>query len=86
LKLGGGGLLDGWQEMVNYASADGATNMHLVHPKGDMWYNKFPGISVFFGAAIIGFWYWCTDQHIVQRALAAKNLTQARKGTIFAGF
>jgi SSS family solute:Na+ symporter len=86
LKVGGAGLLDGWHEMVKYASANGATNMHLVHPKGDMWYDKFPGVSVFFGAAIIGFWYWCTDQHIVQRALAAKNLTQARKGTIFAGF
>ena len=86
LKLGGGGIIDGWQEMVKYASADGATNMHLFHPKGDMWYNKFPGVSVFFGAAIIGFWYWCTDQHIVQRALAAKNLTQARRGAIFAGF
>ena len=86
LTLGGGGLIDGWQEMVKYASADGATNMHLIHLKGDMWYDKFPGISVFFGAAIIGFWYWCTDQHIVQRALAAKNLTQARKGSIFAGF
>jgi SSS family solute:Na+ symporter len=62
------------------------TNMHLVHPRGDMWYDKFPGISVFFGAAIIGFWYWCTDQHIVQRALAAKDLNNARKGAIFAGF
>jgi solute:Na+ symporter, SSS family len=86
LKLGGGGIVDGWQEMVKYASADGASNMHLFHAKGDPWYNKFPGYSVFFAAAIIGFWYWCTDQHIVQRALAAKNLTQARKGTIFAGF
>ncbi len=47
---------------------------------------NFPGVSVIFGASIIGFWYWCTDQHIVQRALAAKNLTHARKGTILAGF
>jgi len=86
LKLGGGGLIDGWQEMVKQASANGASNMHLFHPKGDVWYDKFPGFSVFFGAAIIGFWYWCTDQHIVQRALSAKNLKQARKGTIFAGF
>jgi SSS family solute:Na+ symporter len=86
LKLGGGGLIDGWHEMVKHASSNSMTNMHLFHPKGDMWYNEFPGASVFFGAAIIGLWYWCTDQHIVQRALAAKNLTQARKGTIFAGF
>ncbi len=86
LKVGDGGLLNGWHETVKYASSNGMTNMHLFHPKGDMWYDKFPGFSVFFGAAIIGFWYWCTDQHIVQRALAAKNLQQARKGTILAGF
>jgi SSS family solute:Na+ symporter len=86
LKLGGGSLLNGWNETVRLASANGMTNMHLFHPKGDVWYDKFPGFSVFFGAAIIGFWYWCTDQHIVQRALAAQNLKQARKGTIFAGF
>jgi solute:Na+ symporter, SSS family len=86
MKLGGGGLVDGWHEMVKHASSNSMTNMHLFHPKGDMWHNEFPGASVFFGAAIIGLWYWCTDQHIVQRALAAKNLTQARKGTIFAGF
>jgi SSS family solute:Na+ symporter len=82
LKLGGGGILDGWNEMVNHAG----TNIHLYHPKGDPWYDKFPGVGVIFGASIIGFWYWCTDQHIVQRALAARNLNHARKGTILAGF
>ncbi len=82
LKVGGGGIIDGWHEVTKYAG----NNMHLIHSKGDPWYDKFPGVGVFFGAAIIGFWYWCTDQHIVQRALAAKNLSHARKGTIFAGF
>jgi len=82
LKLGGGGILDGWNEVVKYSG----NNMHLVHSKGDPWYDKFPGIGVIFGAAIIGFWYWCTDQHIVQRVLAAKDLNNARKGTIFAGY
>jgi solute:Na+ symporter, SSS family len=86
LKVGGGGLIDGWHEVVKFAGSNGSTNMHLFHPKGDIWYDKFPGVSVIFGAAIIGFWYWCTDQHIVQRALAAKDLKNARKGTILAGF
>jgi SSS family solute:Na+ symporter len=86
LKVGGGGLIDGWHEVVKYASSNGSTNMHLFHPKGDVWYDKFPGVSVIFGAAIIGFWYWCTDQHIVQRTLAAKDLKNARRGTILAGF
>lgn len=82
LKAGGGGIIQGWEEVVKVAGS----NIHLYHPKGDPWYDKFPGVSVIFGASIIGFWYWCTDQHIVQRALAAKNLTHARKGTILAGF
>jgi solute:Na+ symporter, SSS family len=82
LKVGGGGILDGWSEVVKHAGY----NIHLYHPKGDPWYDKFPGVGVIFGASIIGFWYWCTDQHIVQRALAAKNLSHARKGTILAGF
>ncbi|MFQ5651253.1 MAG: hypothetical protein ACE5IY_15045 [bacterium] len=39
-----------------------------------------------FGAPILGVWYWCTDQFIVQRVLAARNQEEAQKGTIFAGF
>src|SRR5215470_8943532 len=46
----------------------------------------FPWTGVVFGAPILGVWYWCTDQHIVQRVLAAKNVTEARRGTVFAGF
>ena len=82
LKLGGGGLIEGWHEVIKYSG----NNMHLIHAKGDPWYSKFPGVGVILGAAIIGFWYWCTDQHIVQRSLAAKDLNNARKGTILAGY
>jgi SSS family solute:Na+ symporter len=39
-----------------------------------------------FGAPILGVWYWCTDQFIVQRTLAAHNEDHARRGTIFAGY
>jgi solute:Na+ symporter, SSS family len=46
----------------------------------------FPWTGIIFGAPILGVWYWCTDQHIVQRVLAAKNISEARRGTIFAGF
>src|SRR5437867_4457385 len=46
----------------------------------------FPWTGIIFGAAILGIWYWCTDQHIVQRVLAAKNIKEARTGTIFAGY
>jgi SSS family solute:Na+ symporter len=46
----------------------------------------FPWTGIVFGAPILGVWYWCTDQHIVQRVLAARNMTEARRGTILAGF
>jgi SSS family solute:Na+ symporter len=44
----------------------------------------FPWIGMLFCAPIIGLWYWCTDQYIVQRALGARNEQQARRGSIFA--
>src|SRR5687767_1705147 len=49
-------------------------------------HKDFPWTGVVFGAPILGIWYWCTDQHIVQRVLAAKNIKEARRGTILAGF
>src|SRR5260370_7442295 len=47
---------------------------------------QFPWTGIVFGAPILGVWYWCTDQHIVQRVLAARNVSEARTGTVFAGF
>src|SRR2546423_4058150 len=47
---------------------------------------NFPWTGIVFGAPILGVWYWCTDQHIVQRVLAARNVSEARTGTVFAGF
>lgn len=50
------------------------------------WYfnDDYPWLGMLFCAPIIGLWYWCTDQYIVQRALGAENETQARRGSIFA--
>ena len=52
------------------------------------WYfnDNFPWLGMLFCAPIIGLWYWCTDQYIVQRALGAPNQTVARRGSIFAAF
>src|SRR5690606_16617318 len=47
---------------------------------------EFPWTGVLLGSAIIGFWYWCTDQYIVQRVLSGKDQTQARRGTIFGAY
>ncbi len=52
-----------------------------------LWRNKeYPWTGVLLGAPILGIWYWCTDQFIVQRVLSAKNIKVARQGTIFGGF
>jgi SSS family solute:Na+ symporter len=52
------------------------------------WYfnNNFPWLGMAICAPVIGLWYWCTDQYIVQRALGAPNEKVAREGSIFAAF
>ena len=54
----------------------------------EAWYfnGNFPWLGMLICAPIIGLWYWCTDQYIVQRALGAPNETEARRGSIFAAF
>jgi SSS family solute:Na+ symporter len=58
------------------------------HVVKQAWYfnDNFPWLGMLFCAPIIGLWYWCTDQYIVQRALGAPNETVARRGSIFASF
>lgn len=46
----------------------------------------FPWPSLVITSSIVGIWYWCTDQYIVQRVLSAKNIKEGRRGTIFGGF
>ena len=55
---------------------------HMMKPPSDP---NFPWTGIFLGAPILGIWYWCTDQVIVQRVLGAKNEAHARGGAIFAG-
>jgi SSS family solute:Na+ symporter len=58
------------------------------HVVKEAWYfnDYFPWLGMLFCAPIIGLWYWCTDQYIVQRALGAPNEAVARRGSIFASF
>jgi len=56
---------------------------HMIKPASD---SAFPWTGIFFGAPILGIWYWCTDQVIVQRVLSARDEGHAKLGTIFAGF
>jgi SSS family solute:Na+ symporter len=56
---------------------------HMIKPID---HPDFPWTGIFIGAPILGIWYWCTDQVIVQRVLSAKDEGHAKAGTIFAGF
>ena len=94
--LGAGSITEGWGLMMDTARSmhDGYGINHMFHTDpGDPMYAEYPGYVVFLGACIIGFWYWCTDQHIVQRVLGqvpgednAAVMARARRGTIAAGF
>jgi solute:Na+ symporter, SSS family len=55
---------------------------HMVKPMSDP---AFPWTGIFFGAPILGIWYWCTDQMIVQRVLGAKSEAHARGGALLCG-
>lgn len=60
-----------------------------VHEAGrEAWYfnDRYPWPGMLICAPIIGLWYWCTDQYIVQRVLGAPNEKEARRGSMFAGF
>ena len=100
--LGHGSITEGWSTMMDYCRSlhDGYGTTHMFHwadinasGKPDPLYHEYPGFIVFIGASIIGFWYWCTDQHIVQRVLGQTKgednsvvMKRARRGTIAAGY
>jgi len=80
--------LGGWNEMMEICRAvpvnEYGDNMtSLIRSSGD---KEFPWTGVILGSAIIGFWYWCTDQYIVQRVLSGRDQKHARRGTIFGAY
>ena len=70
----------GWNGMI---SAIPPEKLNMFRPLSDP---DFPWLGILFASPIVGIWYWCTDQHIVQRCLAGKNEREARRGTIFAAY
>ncbi|MCF3649438.1 sodium:solute symporter [Synoicihabitans lomoniglobus] len=74
--------LGGWGELKTVLGAN-ADNFALWRPMSDP---DFPWLGIMIASPIVGIWYWCTDQYIVQRTLAARSLRDARRGAIFGGF
>ena len=83
--------LGGWDEMISTIATAAQTE---GNPPVDRFFNlwrpmedtDYPWTGMLFGAPILGVWYWCTDQFIVQRVLSAKDISNARKGALFAGY
>ncbi|HTI04062.1 MAG TPA: sodium:solute symporter, partial [Gemmatimonadales bacterium] len=101
LTLFGLAKLGGWHELRHVLDADLFNLWKPVIPAGVegtwapvkettriAWYfnDNYPWPGMLLCAPIIGLWYWCTDQYIVQRALAAKDEGTARRGSIFASY
>jgi SSS family solute:Na+ symporter len=70
----------GWDNMIASVPKE---QLNMFRPLSDP---EFPWAGILFASPIVGIWYWCTDQHIVQRCLAGKNEKEARRGTIFAAY
>lgn len=89
LLLGSGAItylglshLGGFGELIA-AARPHAEQFALWRPNSDP---NFPWLGVMIASPVIGIWYWCTDQYIVQRTLAARSLRDARRGAIWGGF
>jgi len=75
-------MLGGWGEL-QATVASNREAFALWRPLSDP---QFPWLGIVIASPIIGIWYWCTDQYIVQRTLAAKDLKNARRATIWGAF
>ncbi len=73
----------GWNELRNLVIAESPNHFNMWRPMTDP---DFPWTGLLFGGTIVGVWYWCTDQYIVQRTLAANNIKIGRRGAIFGAY
>jgi len=77
--------MNGWHPMVEaLRTSGGMDRLSMMRPSGDR--SGMPWYSVLLGYPVLGIWYWCADQTIVQRVLGARNENHARVGPLFCGF
>ena len=82
----GSDMFNLWKPLIP-AGMEGTWKPVMSETKIAWYFNgNYPWLGMLFCAPIIGLWYWCTDQYIVQRALGAPNEREARRGSIFASF
>ena len=78
----------GWDALMASCSAVEVNQYgdHMTNLMRDLRDPDFPWLGALIGSAVIGFWYWCTDQYIVQRVLSGKSEKESRRGTIFGAY
>jgi SSS family solute:Na+ symporter len=76
----------GLSEVGGWSGLRAAVPDDFFHMMKPIDHPSFPWTGIFFGAPLLGIWYWCTDQVIVQRVLSAKSIGHAKAGTVLAGF
>ena len=78
----------GWDQVMTICSLEPVNEYddHMTDLIRDLRDPQYPWLGALVGSAVIGFWYWCTDQYIVQRVLSGKNEKEARRGTIFGAY
>ena len=75
----------GWGEITSTLQATGELDkLSMLKPADDP--GGMPWYAIFLGYPVLGIWYWCADQTIVQRVLGAKDENHARLGSLFCGF
>jgi len=73
----------GWDQLHATVTSVSPDHFNMWRPMSDP---DFPWTGLLFGGTIVGIWYWCTDQYIVQRTLAANNIKIGRRGAIFGAY
>lgn len=73
----------GWSGLRETVTAVSPDHFNMWRPMSDP---DFPWTGLLIGGTIVGIWYWCTDQYIVQRTLAAENIKIGRRGAIFGAY
>ncbi|MER3376047.1 MAG: sodium:solute symporter [Allomuricauda sp.] len=73
----------GWGQLHETVTSVSPDHFNMWRPMSDP---DFPWTGLLFGGTIVGIWYWCTDQYIVQRTLAANNIKIGRRGAIFGAY
>ncbi len=78
-----GGIFNGFKHIINVADE----KFTMILSQDNSQYFNLPGIAVLIGGMwVANLYYWGFNQYIIQRALAAKSLSEAQKGLAFAGF